>query len=117
MRKVPVGAALLAAFPVLSACSAGPTARPGYMVQAYEPMSLQAAIEGQELAAIYFVGLMACSNHDPVHTAETFEEMQELSEDPPGCTGWRFVGALASDPERLHELQTFDFDVSVFERE
>lgn len=58
---------------------------------------------------LQFVGLMSCSNHEPAHTAESLAEMQKLSEKPPGCSGWKFVGAVFND-ERLgrHLLRYYE---------
>lgn len=61
---------------------------------------------------VFFAGLMTCSNHEEAHLARSFDEMKELSKDPPGCRRWRFVGAITNDGEMLAGLeiglQTFD---------
>ncbi len=68
------------------------------------PMDFEEAIAGHDLATIYFVGTMGCSNHDPMHIATTFEKMKELSGEPTNCRGWKFVGAITESYDAYLEL-------------
>ena len=45
---------------------------------------------------VAFAGLMACSNHDPRHTASSLEQMQELTRRH-GCKNWQMYGVLTDD--------------------
>lgn len=68
-----------------------------FLIESERPMAVADVISDRNVASLFLAGLLACSNHEPSHLAQTFDEMEELSQDPPACTGWRFVGAITDN--------------------
>lgn len=99
-----------------------PTAGAPSSVRADSPQPLTAALftiglEADPMQA-YFVGILACADHIPRHTAETLEDMQQLSEEL-GCKGWHYVGVVTSNEAAALEAGD-DFrsiDATVFDDE
>ncbi len=72
----------------------------------------------ESVSDLWFVGTLACGNHAPKHSADSFPKRQALTQDH-GCRDWRTVCVLSNLPEppaklvaEYEAVGTRPFDVS-----